>query len=188
MFKKLFILFTVVYLVKLQAQEVTQHSLFSDQKASKIGDVVTIIIVEATSAESNMERDASRSGNIRGSISGAGALNFIPGAGFSVGTENEFKGRGSTSARGTVRARISAKIVGIDSMGNLIIEGSRKININGDAQIIKVKGVVRPSDVNWDNTIYSYNIANAEIELTGKGMTSRSQSPSWITRLLHWLF
>ncbi len=188
MIKKLFVLSAVLGLFKLQAQEVVQRSLFSDQKAFKVGDVVTIVIIEVTSAESNMEKDASRSGSITSSVSGAGALSFIPEAGFSVGTGNEFKGRGSTSARGAVKARISAKIVGIDSAGNLIIEGSRKVNINGDAQIIKVKGIVRPSDVNWDNTVYSYNIADAEIELTGKGMISRSQSPSWITRLLHWLF
>ncbi len=188
MIKKLFILLTIVSLIELQAQEVIQRSLFSDQKAFKAGDVVTIIIIEVTSAESNMEKDASRSGSIMGSVSGAGALNFIPETGFSIGTGNEFKGRGSTTARGAVKAKISAKIVGIDSLGNLIIEGSRRVNINGDAQIIKVKGIVRPSDVNWDNTVYSYNIADAEIELTGKGMISRSQSPSWITRLLHWLF
>jgi len=189
MLKKIFTLLIFAGFINLQAQdEVVRRSLFSDHKAFKVGDVITVIVIEVTSAESNTERNTSRSGNVSASVSGAGALNFIPESGFSVGTGNEFKGQGSTSARGSVKARISVKIVGIDSAGNLIVEGGRKVNVNGDVQIIKIKGVVRPSDVNWDNTVYSYNIADAEIELTGKGMIYRSQSPSWITRLLHWLF
>lgn len=182
------ILFMVLSYLQVCAQDVVHRSLFSDQKAFKVGDVLTIIVVEVSSAESKAERDASRSGNINGSVSGSGALGFIPETGFSIGTGNEFKGQGSTSTRGAVKARLSAKVVGIDPVGNLVIEGKRVVNVNGDVQIIKIKGVVRPSDVNWDNTIYSYNIANAEIELTGKGMIYRNQSPSWITRLLHWLF
>lgn len=183
-----FILFVVLSYLQLCAQNIIQRSLFSDQKAFKIGDVLTIIVVEVSSAESKAERDASRSGNINGSVSGSGALGFIPETGFSIGTGNEFKGQGSTSTRGIVKAKLGAKIVGIDSVGNLVIEGKRVVNVNGDAQIIKIKGVVRPSDINWDNTVYSYNIADAEIELIGKGMIYRNQSPSWITRLLHWLF
>jgi flagellar L-ring protein precursor FlgH len=186
---RIFILFFIVLsYLRVFAQDVINRSLFSDQKAFKVGDVLTIIVVEVSSAESKAERDASRSGNINGSVSGSGALGFIPETGFSIGTGNEFKGQGSTSTRGTVKAKLSARIVKVDSTGNLVIEGKRIVNVNGDAQIIKIKGVVRPSDVNWDNTVYSYNIADAEIELTGKGMIYRNQSPSWITRLLHWLF
>ncbi|WP_140944085.1 flagellar basal body L-ring protein FlgH [Candidatus Thermokryptus mobilis] len=188
MVKKILALFFAFASLNLKSQEVIQRSIFSDHKAFKVGDVITIIVIEVSSAENNIKRSTSRSGNINGSVSGSGALSFIPESGFSIGTENEFKGQGSTSSRGAVKAKISAKVVGIDSAGNLVIEGKRKVSINGDAQIIRIKGVVRPSDVNWDNSVFSYNIANAEIEFSGKGMTYRNQSPSWITRLLHWLF
>lgn len=184
------ILFLLVALSSVNSlcQEVIQRSLFSDQKALRKGDVITVIIIEVSSAESKSERDAFRGGSINGSVSGSGALGFIPESGFSISSGNEFKGQGATSARGTVKAKLSARIVGIDSAGNLIIEGRGKVNVNGDEQVIKLKGIVRPSDVNWDNTVYSYNIADAEIEFTGKGMIYRSQNPSWITRFLHWLF
>lgn len=188
MLKKIFVAFVILGFMRMYSQEVIQRSLFSDHKAFKKGDLITIIVIEVSSAESNSEKNASRSGNINGSVSGSGALGFIPESGFSLGTGNEFKGQGSTSTRGTVKAKISAKVIGIDSSGNLIIEGKRKVSVNGEDQIIRIKGLVRPSDVNWDNTVYSYNIADAEIEFTGKGMVYRSQSPSWITRLLHWLF
>jgi flagellar L-ring protein precursor FlgH len=188
MLKKILVSFVIFGFMRMYSQEVIQRSLFSDHKAFKKGDLITIIVIEVSSAESNSEKNASRSGNINGSVSGSGALSFIPESGFSIGTGNEFKGQGSTSTRGTVKAKISAKVIGIDSSGNLIIEGKRKVSVNGEDQIIRIKGLVRPSDVNWDNTVYSYNIADAEIEFTGKGMVYRSQSPSWITRLLHWLF
>jgi flagellar L-ring protein precursor FlgH len=188
MVKKILVLFFAFASLDLKSQEVIQRSIFSDHKAFKVGDVITIIVIEVSSAENNTERSTSRAGNITGSVSGSGALSFIPESGFSVGTGNEFKGQGSTSSRGTVKAKISAKVVGIDSAGNLVIEGRRKVSVNGDEQIIKIKGIVRPSDVNWDNSVLSYNIANAEIEFSGKGTIYRNQSPSWITRLLHWLF
>lgn len=172
----------------LFSQDILVRSMFSDHKAHKVGDILTIIVIEVSQASNNASKDASRSSSISGSVSGSGALNFIPETGFSIGTGNEFKGGGSTSTRGTVKAKISARVVDIDSVGNLVIEGVRKINVNGETQIIKIKGVVRPSDIRADNTVLSFNIADAEIEISGKGMVYRSKDPSWIMRVLHWLF
>ncbi len=105
-----------------------------------------------------------------------------------IGTDNEFKGTGSTSEKGSVQATVSAQVVKVDQYGNLQIQGSRLISINGQDQVIKVSGIIRPSDIQPDNTIYSSQISDARIIFEGSGSINQSQSPGWLTKLFHWLF
>jgi flagellar L-ring protein precursor FlgH len=87
-----------------------------------------------------------------------------------------------------VKTKISARVDSVLANGNLRINGSRRIVINGEEQTMKVNGIVRVSDIQADNTVYSYNISDADIEFEGSGMIERSQSPGWLTKLFHWLF
>jgi flagellar L-ring protein precursor FlgH len=59
--------------------------------------------------------------------------------------------------------------------------------VNGEEQTIKLSGIVRPSDVLADNSVYSFNISDAIIVFEGSGIVSRAQGPGWLTKLLHWL-
>ena len=96
--------------------------------------------------------------------------------------------KGATSSRGSVRARISARVDSVLANGNLAITGNRTIIINGEEQVISLSGIVRPSDIQADNSVYSYNISDAHIAFAGNGIVSSAQGPGWITKLLHWLF
>ena len=71
--------------------------------------------------------------------------------------------------------------------GNLMINGNRVIIVNGEKQTITISGIVRPSDIQADNSLFSYNISDARIAFEGDGIVSRAQGPGWITKLLHWL-
>jgi flagellar L-ring protein precursor FlgH len=180
----------------LFAQNMTDNvarSLFADHKASQVGDAVTILIVEASSAMNGGETSTSRDSKLSASggfqtenvfrqITDGGSL------GVSGASANGFKGTGSTSNKGSVQAKLSAKIIEIDDNGNLIIEGTRNIIINKEEQVIKVSGTIRPQDIGPDNTIYSYNISDAVISYKGDGSVSSVQGPGWLTKLLHWLF
>jgi flagellar L-ring protein precursor FlgH len=163
-------------------------SLFSDYKASKVGDAVTVIVVEQNSATKDASTSTSRQSTISGSGSGSYGSKSLPSAGLQFGTDNEFKGSGSTSEAGTVQAVISARVVKVDEYGNLEIVGSRLISVNGQDQVIKISGTIRPSDIQPDNTISSSYIADAKIIFEGKGSIDQSQSPGWLTKLFHWLF
>ncbi len=164
------------------------NSLFADYKASKVGDAVTVIVTEQNSAS----KDASTNTSKQSTISGTGQVSYgtknLPSGGLQVGTDNEFKGSGSTSEAGSVQAVISARVTKVDEYGNLEIEGSRLISVNGQDQIIKLSGVIRPSDIQPDNTISSSYISDAKIIFEGSGSIDRAQSPGWITKLFHWLF
>lgn len=164
------------------------RSLFADQKATRVGDAVMVLVVETTSASNDASTSAERSSSLSLSASGSAGSDALPTVSGGVGTGNTFKGEGATSARGSVRARISARVDSVLANGNLAITGNRTIIINGEEQYITISGIVRPSDVQADNSVYSYNISEARIAFEGSGIVARAQGPGWITKLLHWIF
>ncbi len=174
-----------------QGQDMRQNaarSLFADQKATRIGDAVTILVVETSTASNDASTTSSRQSNITFNASGQTGSSSMPQVGLGIGTGNDFKGSGSTSTNGNIRAKLSARIDSVFANGDLWIDGTRTITVNGEEQTIKISGLVRPSDIAADNSVYSYNIADARISFEGNGIVSRAQGPGWITKLLHWLF
>ncbi len=171
-----------------QVMQSPTSSLFSDYKASKVGDAVMVIVMEDNSASKDASTNTSRQSTISGSGSASYGTKSLPSGGLQLGTDNEFKGSGSTSETGSVRAVISARVVKVDEYGNLEVQGSRLISINGQDQVIKLSGIIRPSDIQADNTVYSTNISDAKIIFEGSGSIDRSQSPGWLTKIFHWLF
>ena len=189
---KIVVLIITFFVCALNAQDMRQNaynSLFSDFKANRIGDAVTIIVIESSQAVNQAATQAGRSSDIgfgtSASMDGDAA---IPTVDFDMGSNNDFKGSGSTKSSGSVRTKISATIDSVFQNGNLRIAGSRKITINGEEQLVKISGVVRSIDIQSDNTVYSYNISDAEIAFEGSGMIDNNQSPGWLTKLFHWLF
>jgi len=164
------------------------RSLFSDQKANQIGDAVTILILESSSASNSAQSSTDRESTIGLTGSAQTSTTPLPNTAFSLGTTNTFKGQGSTQANGSLEAKISARVDSLLPNGNMWISGRRLITINGEDQLISISGIIRPSDVQGDNSVYSYNISEAKIVFEGNGMINRSQSPGWLTRLFHWLF
>jgi len=175
----------------LVAQDMRQNynrSLFSDQKANRIGDAVTILVIETSSASNDSKTETSRASDISLASSGKSGSTTLLDVGASIGTGNAFKGAGSTESKGSVRSKISARVDSLFSNGDLWISGSRTISINGEDQIVNISGIVRPSDIQADNSVYSYSISDAVIVFKGKGMTSNNQEPGWLTKIFHWLF
>lgn len=164
-------------------------SLFSDFKATRIGDAVTILVVENSQAsnQSNIStgKESDLGYNLSGKMDGEPTL---PSLDFDIGSKNNFKGGGGTNSQGSVKARISAMVDSVLTNGNLRISGTRKIVINKEEQLIRITGIIRSVDVKSDNTVYSYNISNMELHFEGKGKIDESQNPGWLTKIFHWLF
>jgi flagellar L-ring protein precursor FlgH len=164
------------------------YSLFSDQKASRVGDAITIIVVESSIASNNAETKSGRQIDMSIDFSGNLKGKPLPGGDASLGSGNDFKGSGSTKTSGVIQTKISATIDSVLENGNLLISGSKKIVINDEEQLITIKGIVRTSDVRADNSVLSYNISNAEITFEGSGIVSGAQAPGLLTRFLRFLF
>jgi len=145
-------------------------------------------VVETSSASNDATTSSERQSDLSLSASGKVGSSNVPDVSLGVGTGNSFKGQGATASHGSIRAKISARVDSVLANGNLVINGKRTIIINGEEQTITLAGIVRPSDIQADNSIYSYNISDARIAFEGSGIVSRAQGPGWITKLLHWLF
>jgi flagellar L-ring protein FlgH len=160
-------------------------SLFSDRKATRVGDVLQVMIVESAQANQTLN-DQTSNQNDTSMGPGLGLLNFIPLVGYSGSISA--KSSGTTTRSGSFTSRMAVTITGVAPNGNLQIEGSREVRVHKDVQIIKLTGEVRPQDVGQDNSVRSYQIANAQISYTGSNPRRPGDKVGIITGLLHWLF
>ncbi|MCX7880701.1 MAG: flagellar basal body L-ring protein FlgH [Ignavibacteria bacterium] len=170
-----------------QFEQKSERSLFSDVKAYKVGDALTILIVEGTQADNVANTKESRTTSVGGAIEGNLNTKRFD-AGGEISTTTGFSGNGQTSRRETIRAKVSARVVKLDEVGNLVIEGKRTTKINGETQTITISGVVRPVDILPNNNVFSYNILDLTLSIEGDGSVSRIQEPGLITRFLRILF
>jgi len=166
-----------------------QNSIFSDHKARAIGDVITIHIIEFSEADNKSASATSKSSDLSVSVpEGTGRLSFLPTLSFGATSSNSFAGEGGTSKRGSLKGKMTATIMEINSNGYYLVKGKRVISINQDTQEMELTGIVRPRDIRADNTIFSYNIANARIKYTGKGPIHTGQRMGLIRRIAGWFF
>jgi len=160
-------------------------SLYSNLKAYRVGDVVTVIIEEQSSAISSAKTDTKVKAEAT-SGPGTGSLDFVSLWGLT--SENKYKGDAKTSRSGQLQARISVRISEILGNGDYRVEGQREIDINGERERITLRGVIRSRDINSDNTIMSTYVAEAEIMYDGKGLVDSGHDPGILTKLINWIF
>jgi len=184
------ILLLLPFTIKLKAGDFGQGtSLFADIKAHNVGDILTVNIYENTSATNKAETKTEKTGQFETSGGpGSGILDFIPMFGAKGQNKNSFDGKGENLRNRNLRARMSVTVVAIKENGDLIIEGSRTVGISNDRETITLSGVVRQRDINPDNSIDSYLIADAQINYRGKGAINEGSRPGPIMRFLNWLF
>jgi flagellar L-ring protein precursor FlgH len=189
--KKISLTIILLAAINIYSQDMRQNafsSLFSDQKASKIGDAITIVVLESSQASNNAQTTTGRTSNVGLTAKIDPGKGIATNPAMNLGTTNDFSGSGSTQTQGVVNTKISATVDSVLANGNLVIKGSRIIIINGNEQTIYIKGIVRSSDISPDNLVYSYNISEAKIEFKGDGKINDSQSPGWLTKFFHWIF
>lgn len=159
-----------------------RDNLFSDPRAMRVGDVITVRIEIDDEAELD-----NRSARSRQSGAGLG-LDF----GFGVngsGSQGNFgvnaSGNTSTRGRGTVgrservAVSVAAVVTGVLPNGNLLISGSQEVRVNYELRVLSVAGIVRPRDISPRNTIRYDQIAEARISYGGAGRGTEVQQPGW---------
>jgi len=162
-----------------------QANWIADQRPSRIGDIVTVLVDEQTDTRDRAVTDLSRSSNANVS-DGVGILNFVRQLGLS--SSSDARGQGSVERRHFGRATISAVVTDVLPNGNLVIEGTRDVQTSDEILQLHLIGVIRPQDVNASNQIRSSLIANAELGIQGRGALSRTQRPGVITQILQAIF
>jgi flagellar L-ring protein FlgH len=164
------------------------RSMFADRKARAVGDVLTVQITESTVATQNAESQAQRklSAQADGGTGLYGILNKLPKATLSGSVEH--KGSGTTSRSSQLASTITCRVVEITPGGQLVVSGERSIKVNQDTQTVRFHGIVRPEDIDPENTIPSSLVADARIEVLGKGPIDRHVKPGILSRIFEFLF
>ncbi len=187
----LIILLLLPFALKTNGQDFGRAtSLYSDVKAYNTGDILTVLIYEQNTASNQVETktEKSTSTSTSGGPGTGPLLRLIPRFGLDADNKADFNGKGENLRSGVLRGKISVTVVGKKDNGDLLIEGSRVIGISGDRETLTLTGIVRQKDISSDNTIDSYQIADAEIHYTGKGNADTASRPGFFTRILNWIF
>ncbi|WP_309723392.1 flagellar basal body L-ring protein FlgH [Armatimonas sp.] len=165
-----------------------KRSMFADRRAHTTGDVVTVIIAESTTAIQSADVDMKRSGeaSAKGGEGLWGLMKLIPRA--SLGGSTAQKGSGSTTRNSRLTTTITCRVIEVTSTGQLVIRGDRTVKINEDVQTLRFSGIARFEDVMQDNSISSNVIADAQIEVFGKGPVDRHTKPGLLGRVFEFLF
>ena len=171
-------------------------TLYPDRRARKVGDVVTVRIVEDPEAELNANTKTGRSSSIDAKLKFLGYMQALadknrrlaqnPGEDdlIKAGLGMSFDGKGSSDRDGHVKAYVSAMVVKILPNENLFIQGKREIKVNNETQYIALSGIVRAEDISPFNEISSTYVANAKITYSGIGPLADKQKPGWLGRIV----
>lgn len=183
------------FAVSLWSEESDMSSLFRDQKAARLQDIITVIINESSTASRSATTVTGRDTSVDGKVENwftidnfKGILTNLLGSQlksktsdtgnlpvWKVSTTNDYTGKGTTTRDDKIAARITCKVIEILPNKNLVIEGRQNVSVNAEEQIIVLRGIVRQQDVLPNNTIYSYNVADANIQFFGKGAIGDKQ-------------
>jgi flagellar L-ring protein precursor FlgH len=154
------------------------QSLTSDARSFRVGDALTVMVVETSTAQNQANSSAAKETNVSANVTSPAKQSAV-----GIDLKRSFTGQASTARSGTLQAEISVRVQDVAANGDLAVHGTQTIKVNGDTQLIAVSGIVRPIDISSDNVVLSTRLSNAEIIYSGKGFTDRNQSESWISRL-----
>jgi flagellar L-ring protein FlgH len=170
-------------------QDASAGALFTDARAFREHDLVVIKIEEIADAKRSSDTDLSRQNDGTAGISLAlGGKSLFPAVDGKRTADTTFKGTGSTGRTERLVATVPATVKKVLPNGNLFVEGHRVVLVNNEEQHFYISGVVRPIDIEGDNSVKSSLVADAEIEFTGRGILTENQQKGWLQKTFGWMW
>lgn len=180
------------------AQSLWQHrdpnrvNIYRDSKARNVGDVLTVVVREATGVDNTDQRtgaktdNASASFGLSGNTASGGSTGDVSASG-SVNTSGSriFNGNSRVSVDRNITDRMTIMVLDVLPNGNLIVGGKRRRVVAGEERTLIISGVVRPLDIAIDNTVESQYVANFRVDYEGHGPDSNVTSRMWFPNLMH---
>ena len=166
--------------------------LFTDQRALRENDVVVVRVEEIANAErssdTQLDRQARFAGDVNAFLSKVGTPTFDATARGAATSDNSLQATGSTGRSERLTATVPSLVRKVLPNGNLFIEGHRVVLVNQEEQHFYISGVVRPIDIDQQNSVTSTRIADAEIEFTGRGVLSDNQNQGVLARFWSYIW
>ena len=164
-------------------------NLYADRRARDVGDLLTITLLENTTAQTSANTATSKeSGLTIGSPSLFGAPVTLGGKDIlsaSANGEREFTGKGNSAQSNRLQGNVTVTVVQRLPNGNLVVQGQKNLRLNQGDELVQVQGIVRPGDINQDNTVPSSRVAEARIVYGGRGAVAQSNAMGWLSRFFN---
>ena len=156
--------------------------LFEDLRAARVGDIIQVLLVEQTNAAKTSKTEIDKNG--ASTLPVPTVFGRTP-ADLNLGitSGHEFGGEGKSNQSNSLSGSIAVTVSSVLPNGNMRVQGEKWIKINQGSEYIRIKGIIRPSDVRADNTVLSTHIADAKISYGGRGALDEANTSSWATRL-----
>ncbi len=159
-----------------------------DVRASQMYDLVTIVVLDNSSAASTGGTNTSRKSSLQASITALAGPKSVTGALANLATTantTQLQGQGITSRGTTLSTTVTAEVVAVLPNGNLVVKGQKEIAVNSERQVITVQGIVRPEDLSPVNSVPSDRLARIQVLVNGKGVVNDAvKRPFILYRLL----
>ena len=166
-------------------QDSYANNLYSDIKAHRVGDIITVNLEESTKATKQAGTSLDKSNSYKMSVDDitlpSGSL--VPGFGFGGGISQDsgFAGDADADQSNSLKGSITVNVTRVLSNGNLEIRGEKWLMLNNGEEFVRIRGVIRSEDVSSDNSVSSTHVANARIQYGGTGTFANTQSQGWLT-------
>lgn len=157
--------------------------LFEDDRARRIGDILTIVLQESTQAKKKADTKTTKDNSI--AMVNPSIPGISPALGVTADTQNEFQGKANSIQSNSLSGNISVTVADVLPNGNLYIRGEKWLTLNQGDEYIQVSGIVRPRDIRPDNTVFSTQIADARITYSGRGELADANAMGWLSRFFN---
>jgi flagellar L-ring protein precursor FlgH len=168
-----------------------ERGMSADRRASRAGDIITVVVAESANATSAQTKSANRESALEDAITqfiyskaGSGLLSHngdMPAS--SASGKSSYSGGGQVNNSQTLTARAAVLVTDVLPNGTLVIEGARRITFSGETQYVVLHGLVRPDDISSANTVVSSNVADAHVEFVTEGTLTDAQKRGWLSKL-----
>ena len=166
-------------------------SWFGEKKTYQVGDVITVLLSESMNGSASATNEASRETSTDvltaaqiARIGSPGGLLLDSQNGTPIDTTVSSSGSGATGQSASLTGTMTAQVLEVFPNGNLMIRGEKIVNFSTGSEVIQVKGIIRPQDIQPDNTVQSKRIASAQISYKGTGQNANASRTPWGTNLL----
>ena len=157
-------------------------ALYEGSRARRVGDPLTIVLVERTAASKSASSNLDSGGGLSITPPSTGLLSLFKPSDASASTTRNFKGSGATDQANSLTGEVSVTVAKVFPNGTMLVQGQKRVTLNRGDEFVQIRGLVRVADIDADNHVLSTRVADALIAYTGMGDVARASRQGWLGR------
>ncbi|CDO35582.1 flagellar basal body L-ring protein FlgH [Novosphingobium sp. KN65.2] len=159
--------------------------LYEGNRARRVGDPLTIVLIETTSASKAVSSKSQKGGGASITPPTAGLLSFLNPNALKASSNSSFNGQGNAAQTSSLASTLSVTIAEVRPNGTALVKGEKQMLLSQGDEWVRFSGIVRLADVDAENSILSTRVADAKIEYSGKGSLQRASRQGWLGKFFN---